>query len=54
MLETNYPYTAKDGVCLYDSGAALDVRTSGYVTVAFDDIAQMKAALALKPLNVSI
>ena len=54
ILEINYPYTAKDGVCLYDSGAAFDIRTSGYVTVPFDDIAQMKAALALKPLNVSI
>jgi C1A family cysteine protease len=54
MLENEYPYTAKNGVCQYSPSQALSVRTTGYVTVPFDDINQMKAALALKPLNVSI
>lgn len=54
MTEAEYPYTARDGTCQYNSTQALDIHTTGFVTVAFDDIDQMKAALALKPLNVSI
>jgi len=41
MLESAYPYTARDGRCKYNTSEALDINTTGYVTVAFDDIPQM-------------
>jgi C1A family cysteine protease len=52
--EADYPYTAKNGECTYNSEQAYDIHTTGHVTVPFDDIPQMYAALSLKPLNVSI
>ena len=56
MSEASYPYTARNGVCQYDSSNAYNVNTANpwYVTVAYENVDQMKAALALKPLNVSI
>ena len=56
MSETSYPYTARDGVCQYSVSETYNINTANpwYVTVAYDDVDQMKAALALKPLNVSI
>lgn len=57
MSETEYPYKAVDGTCKYDADAAYNVNTASadwYVTVPFDEVDQMKAAIALKPLNVSI
>jgi len=56
MSEASYPYTARDGTCHYDAAEAYNINTANpsYVTVPFDEVDQMKAALSLKPLNVSI
>jgi len=54
MTEESYPYEALNGVCREDEEASTGVRTTSYVTVPFDDVPQMKEALALNPLNLSI
>jgi len=54
MAEASYKYTARDGTCKYNSGSTTGVKASGYTNVAANNTSQMKAALALKPLSVSI
>jgi len=56
-LESVYPYVSGDGTvpeCAYDSGSAtsVEVTSNGFVTQ--DNADQMKAALAVQPLSVSI
>jgi KDEL-tailed cysteine endopeptidase len=57
MAEAEYPYTARDGTCKYNSSSAYRYNTrleNSFVTVTYDDLDQMYAALKLKPLSVSI
>jgi hypothetical protein len=49
-----YPYTAVNGSCVEDKALSTNVRTTGYVTVPYDDVSQMKEALSHQPLNLSI
>jgi C1A family cysteine protease len=53
-LESVYPYTAKDQTCKYNKKNATAVRATGYTNVLRNSPNQMKAALAVKPLSVSI
>ena len=53
MSESSYPYTARNGKCKYSSSNT-GVKASGYTNVAANNVTQMKSALALKPLSVSI
>ena len=52
--ETSYPYTAVTGTCKFNSGITTGVHTTGYTNVAVGNFTQMQAALAIKPLSVSI
>ena len=54
MLESEYPYTAKEGTCNYSAESNSGVNASGYKNVSRYNPQQMKAALSLKPLAVSI
>jgi len=54
MDEYSYTYTARDGACKYNPNATTGIVSYGYVNVASQDVNQMKAALAIKPLSVSI
>jgi len=57
MAEAEYPYTAKDGNCKYNANSAYRYNTrieNSTVTVTYDDVDQMYAALKIKPLSVSI
>ena len=56
-LESTYPYvsgTGQNPECAYDEGSAtsVEVTSNGFVTQ--DSVSQMKAALAVQPLSVSI
>jgi len=53
-LESVYPYTAKNGTCNYDSSSATAVEVSKYTNVTADNVSQMKAAVAMQPVSVSI
>ena len=52
--EATYPYRAVNGTCKYNSGTTTGVHTTGYTSVAANNISQMQAALAIKPLSVAI
>ena len=54
MSESTYPYLGYSSTCKYDSASTTGVKTTGYTNVAANNINQMKAALAIKPLSVSI
>ena len=54
ILEANYKYTATDGTCQDGKVPASAAKTTGQVSVTADSVSQMKAALALTPLSVSI
>lgn len=54
MNEAEYPYTATDGHCQYSSAGPWAYYTKEAVEVTKDDLSQMYAALALKPISVSI
>jgi len=56
-LESVYPYTSGGGVrgsCQYNESSATAVTVSDYVQVTADSVTDMKAALAIQPLAVSI
>jgi C1A family cysteine protease len=54
MTTSEYPYTARDGSCKYNSADTTGKGATGYVTVAANDSDAMKIALAGRPLAVSI
>jgi len=51
-LESEYPYTAVDGTCTYDSSSTVG-QVRSYVDVQ-SSTSQMKAALNLAPVSVAI
>jgi hypothetical protein len=57
-LASSYPYTSGStgvaGTCKYNSSTAIaaNTATTPYVTVAYEDVDQMGAALMIKPLSV--
>jgi cathepsin L len=54
VLERLYPYTAVNGTCVEDEATPTGWKTTGYFTVSYDDVNQMKEALSHQPLNLSI
>jgi len=52
-LETDYPYTARDGDCQYNKNKAVKVAT-GYQFVTANSTDQLKAALVNSPVSVLI
>jgi len=52
-LESDYPYTAKDGSCKYDASKALKF-AGGYSMVTPQSSDQLKAALVNSPVAVSV
>jgi len=53
-LEADYSYHAVNQNCSYSAGAASSVNVTSFTQVTGSNVAQMKAALALQPLSVSI
>jgi len=57
-LASSYPYTSGStgvaGACKYNASTAIAANTAStpYVTVAYEDVDQMGAALMIKPLSV--
>ena len=51
--ESDYQYTAKDGSCKYDESKIV-TRVSQFHDVARNNLSQVKAALATRPLSVAI
>jgi len=56
--ESNYPYksgkTRTAGTCQYSGTAKTNIETSSYGFVTADSVSQMKSALAVQPLAVSV
>lgn len=53
MLDSDYPYTAMDGICQYDA-SKIAATISSYVSVTPSQPDQLKAALANQPVAISI
>jgi len=53
MLEGAYPYTAKDGTCVYDKSKGFG-KVSTYSEVPSGDADQLRAALRDGPVSVAI
>jgi cathepsin L len=53
QVEASYPYTARDGTCKYDASKATGA-VKDFTDVAVNDVAQLKAALAISPVAVAI
>ena len=49
-----YPYTAKNGTCMYDSLTKTSIEVSTYTNVTPRSASQTKAAIAQQPVSVSI
>ena len=52
-LETDYPYTARDGTCKYSSGKG-KVNVKAINNVAARSVPQLKAAIAKGPTSVTV
>ena len=54
MTEADYPYTAADGTCAYNSAQVANHHVTGYHDVTPYDSAQLKAAVAMGPVSIAI
>jgi C1A family cysteine protease len=54
ILESNYPYTAADGTCQYDSLSHTAVETTGYSNVQANSPDQLKSAVEAGVVSVAI
>jgi C1A family cysteine protease len=54
VLESAYPYTARDATCKLSSSMVGQVKTTGYSRVPPSSAAQLKAALAIEPVCVAV
>ena len=56
MLEEDYEYVgwSGDDECLYSDTFKTTVKVGGYTNVTPSDVSQMKSALALQPISVSL
>jgi C1A family cysteine protease len=52
-LETDYPYTARDGTCKWSSSKA-QFEVTGYKNVPSNSVSALKAAIAQQPVTVTI
>jgi C1A family cysteine protease len=53
-LEQNYPYTARDGTCTYNSALASPVSVATFVQITKDSVTALQNAVAQQPVSVSI
>lgn len=54
MTEADYPYTAADGTCAFDSAKVANHHVTGYNDVTPYDAAQLKAHIARGPVSIAI
>jgi len=54
ILEADYPYTAKNGDCVYDSTPKTNIEVITYTDVPEQDASGIKAAIAQQPISVAI
>jgi len=54
LLEADYPYTAADGTCQYDSMSGTGVNASGYHSVTQRSLSQLEAAVQAGVVSVAI
>jgi len=54
ILESEYPYTARDGTCKYDSLPHTSVETTGYASVQQQSLSQLTSAVQKGVVSVAI
>lgn len=54
MTNASYPYTAKDGTCLYNASNTTGVNAISQTNVAPYDAIGIQTALALQPLSIVV